>query len=42
MTKNLIRIATDEKLTKAAHWTVFAVGLTSLTFSIVATAATAF
>lgn len=42
MTKNLIRIATNEKLTKAAHWTVFGAGLMSLTFSIVATAASAF
>lgn len=42
MTKNLIRIATNEKLTKAAHWTVFGVGLMSLSFSIFATAASAF
>lgn len=41
MTKNIIRIATNEKLTRAAHWTVFSIGLLSLTFSIAATAASA-
>lgn len=41
MAKNIIRIATNEKLTRAAHWTVFSIGLLSLTFSIAATAASA-
>lgn len=41
MAKNIIRIATNEKLTRAAHWAVFSIGLLSLTFSIAATAASA-
>lgn len=41
MTERLIRIATNEKLTRAAHWTVFTIGLLSLAFSIAATAASA-
>ncbi len=41
MTKNLVRIATNERLTRAVHWTVFTAGLLSLTFSIAATAASA-
>lgn len=41
MTERLIRIATNEKLTRAAHWTVFTIGLLSLVFSIAATAASA-
>lgn len=42
MAKNIIRIATDQKVTRAAHWAVFAIGVLSLTFSIAATAASAF
>ncbi|GAB4387156.1 hypothetical protein [Albidovulum sp.] len=42
MAERIIRIATNEKLTRAVHWTVFALGLFSLTFSIAATAASAF
>ncbi|SPH24942.1 hypothetical protein DEA8626_03975 [Defluviimonas aquaemixtae] len=42
MADKIIKIATNEKLTRAAHWTVFGVGLMSLTFSIAATAASAF
>lgn len=41
MAKNIIRIATNEKLTRVAHWAVFSIGLLSLTFSIAATAASA-
>lgn len=37
----VIRITTNEKLTRAAHWTVFGVGAMSLVFSIAATAASA-
>ncbi|MDI3337026.1 hypothetical protein QKW60_11440 [Defluviimonas aestuarii] len=42
MADRLIQIATSEKLTRAAHWTVFTIGCLSLTFSIAATAASAF
>lgn len=42
MAAKIIKIAMNEKLTRAAHWTVFGVGLMSLTFSIAATAASAF
>lgn len=42
MAKNIIRIALNEKLTRAAHWAVFGAGFLSLTFSIIATAASAF
>lgn len=38
----VIRIAKNEGLNRAAHWTVFAVGLCALTFSVIATAASAF
>ena len=41
MKAGLIRIATNERLTRAAHWTVFGIGALSLTFSIAATAASA-
>ncbi len=41
MTKRLIRLATNEKLTRAAHWTVFTMGLVALSFTIAATAASA-
>ena len=42
MVENIIRIATNDRLTRAAHWTVFAAGALALTFSILATAASAF
>ncbi len=42
MAESIIRIATNEKLVKGVHWTVFSIGLTSLVFSIAATAASAF
>lgn len=42
MAKDIMRIVTDERLVKGAHWAVFGIGLMSLTFSIVATAASAF
>ncbi|MGB3315351.1 MAG: hypothetical protein WBB85_13135 [Albidovulum sp.] len=42
MTERIIQMATSEKLTRAVHWTVFAIGCLSLTFSIAATAASAF
>jgi hypothetical protein len=37
----VIRIATNEKLTRATHWAVFGLGALSLVFSIAATAASA-
>lgn len=37
-----IRIITNEKLTRATHWTVFGIGALSLTFAVAATAASAF
>lgn len=42
MAKDIIRLAMNEKLVKGAHWAVFGIGALSLTFSIVATAASAF
>lgn len=42
MTQQIFRLATDERLTRAAHWTVFAIGALSLVISIAATAASAF
>lgn len=42
MTDKIIRIALNERLTRAAHWTVFAVGALSLVLSVAATAASAF
>ena len=36
-----IRIVTNEKLTRAAHWTVFSLGALSLSFAVIATAASA-
>ncbi|MGB3176403.1 MAG: hypothetical protein WBH14_10165 [Albidovulum sp.] len=41
MAEKIKRMASNEKLTRAAHWTVFGVGLLSLVFSIAATAASA-
>jgi hypothetical protein len=41
MIDGLIRITTNERLTRAAHWTVFSLGAASLAFAIFATAATA-
>lgn len=40
MVDNIIRIATNERMTRAAHWAVFALGALTLTVSIAATAAT--
>jgi hypothetical protein len=37
-----IRMVTNERLTRATHWAVFALGALSLSFAIAATAATAF
>jgi hypothetical protein len=42
MKDGLIRIVSNERLTRATHWTVFGVGTLSLVFSIAATAARAF
>ncbi|MEZ5779226.1 MAG: hypothetical protein R3E44_12775 [Paracoccaceae bacterium] len=42
MARNIIRIALNDRLTRVAHWTVFGAGVLSLTFSIAATAASAF
>jgi len=42
MMDTLVRYAFNDKVTRAAHWTVFSVGVLSLTFSIAATAASAF
>jgi hypothetical protein len=41
MTDRILRIALNERLTRAAHWTVFTLGAASLVFSIAATAASA-
>ncbi len=41
MVDNILRVALSERITRAAHWTVFAVGALALTFSVVATAASA-
>lgn len=42
MMDTFARYAFNDKVTRAAHWTVFSVGVLSLTFSIAATAASAF
>lgn len=42
MTKEIIRLAMNERLVKGAHWAVFSIGALSLTFAVVATAASAF
>ncbi|WP_413869902.1 hypothetical protein [Albidovulum sp.] len=42
MAKDILRMALNERLVKGAHWAVFGIGLMSLTFSIAATAASAF
>jgi hypothetical protein len=41
MLETIIRIASNDRLTRAAHWTVFSVGALTLAFSILATAASA-
>ena len=38
MIDGLIRITTNDRVTRAAHWTVFSLGAASLAFSIIATA----
>ena len=42
MAKDINRFAMNEKLVRGAHWAVFGIGALSLTFSIAATAASAF
>lgn len=42
MKAGLIRIASNERFTRATHWAVFSLGALSLTFSVAATAAGAF
>ena len=42
MLETIIRIASNDRLTRAAHWTVFSVGALTLAFSVAATAARAF
>lgn len=42
MRDRIRQLAQDGRLSAAAHWAVFAIGLLSLTFSIAATAAAAF
>lgn len=42
MKDSIIRVVTNEKLTRITHWTVFSVGALTLAFSIAATAARAF
>ncbi|MEZ5794396.1 hypothetical protein [Albidovulum sp.] len=42
MAEKLIQVATNEKLTRIAHWTVFGLGVLSLGFAVAATAANAF
>jgi hypothetical protein len=37
----LHRLVTNDRLTRAAHWTMFSVGALSLAFSVIATAARA-
>ena len=41
MKDSIIRVVTNEKLTRITHWTVFSVGALTLAFSIAATAARA-
>jgi hypothetical protein len=41
MVDNILRVALSERLTRAAHWTVFTVGALALSLSIIATAASA-
>lgn len=41
MIHDLVRIAFSDRMVRAAHWTVFSLGALTLTFSIVATAASA-
>lgn len=38
----IVRVVTNEKLTRFTHWAVFSIGALTLTFSIAATAARAF
>lgn len=38
----ILRVASNEKLTRITHWAVFSVGALTLAFSIAATAARAF
>lgn len=38
MIDGLIRITTNDRLTRVAHWAIFGLGAASLTFSILATA----
>jgi hypothetical protein len=40
--RHILRIVKNQRLTKAAHWTMFSLGLMSLGFSIAATAVKAF
>jgi hypothetical protein len=42
MKDGLIRFTSNQRLQRAAHWTMFSVGALSLAFSIAATAASAF
>jgi hypothetical protein len=42
MLDKIIHVALNDRLTKAAHWTVFGIGAFALAFSIIATAASAF
>lgn len=41
MVDNIIRVALNERMTRAAHWTVFATGALLLLVSVGATAASA-
>jgi hypothetical protein len=41
MFNHIVRIAFNDRLVRAAHWTVFSVGALSLSFAIIATAASA-
>ncbi|MDD8022083.1 MAG: hypothetical protein PHX82_03100 [Paracoccaceae bacterium] len=42
MKDHTLRLITDQRLINATHWTVFGLGATSLTISLVATAARVF
>ncbi|MGB3146547.1 MAG: hypothetical protein WBA91_02170 [Paracoccaceae bacterium] len=39
MVEKVVRIARNERLTRAVHWAVFSVGALSLLFSVAASAA---
>ncbi|MCX8508591.1 MAG: hypothetical protein ORN49_06905 [Rhodobacteraceae bacterium] len=42
MVDHILRVASNQRLTEATHWAVFGLGALALTFSVLATAASAF